>query len=209
MGLAVLVVPLETARVQDSGRWLAIQVKELAGTDDLAVLPRMAHLDHAGHVELLFVIVPGLLCLTPGLDRLMPLPEDQSETGQGQDGGRPQRGGPRWPALHPLQRRFGQPRRLGGADLDTVVGYVLGEGAIVQRGVPMAQFDGQNFDVRVVCVYGRPAAAVFRLSPHPMTNLHLGGRRGNFARCRAAVPARACSTWERARSRSAWDRRSG
>ena len=35
-------------------------------------------------------------------------------------------------------------------------------------------------------------ATIFRLSVHPMTNLHLGGRRGEFARCRAAVPTR---TW--------------
>ena len=54
----------------------------------------------------------------------------------------------------------------------------------------MAQIDGQNFDVRVVCVHGRPAASIFRLSPHPMTNLHLGGRRGDFDRCRAAIPTR-------------------
>ena len=69
-----------------------------------------------------------------------------------------------------------------------VSGFLLGEGAFVQRGIPMAQIDGQNFDVRVVCVYGRPAASIFRLSSNPMTNLHLGGRRGDFARCRAADP---------------------
>jgi glutathione synthase/RimK-type ligase-like ATP-grasp enzyme len=62
---------------------------------------------------------------------------------------------------------------------------------MAQRAVPMAQLDGQNFDIRVVCVYGKPAATIFRLSSNPMTNLHLGGRRGDFARCRAAVPTRA------------------
>jgi hypothetical protein len=82
-------------------------------------------------------------------------------------------------------------RRVTGPDLDRALSFVLGEGAIVQRGIPMAQLDGQNFDVRVVCVYGTPAAVIFRLSSHPMTNLHLGGRRGDFARCRAAVPTRA------------------
>jgi glutathione synthase/RimK-type ligase-like ATP-grasp enzyme len=44
--------------------------------------------------------------------------------------------------------------------------------------------------VRVVCLYGRPAASIFRLSSGPMTNLHLGGRRGDFGPCRAAVPTR-------------------
>ncbi|QJW96560.1 STM4014 family protein [Frigoriglobus tundricola] len=81
-------------------------------------------------------------------------------------------------------------RRVTGADLDAAVQFVLNEGAIVQRGIPMAQADGQNFDVRVVTVYGKPAATIFRLSPHPMTNLHLGGRRGDYDRCRAAIPTR-------------------
>ena len=81
-------------------------------------------------------------------------------------------------------------RRVTGSDLEQAVQFVLDEGAIVQRGIPMAQIDGQNFDVRVVCVSGKPAAIIFRLSSHPMTNLHLGGRRGDFDRCRAAIPTR-------------------
>jgi hypothetical protein len=80
--------------------------------------------------------------------------------------------------------------RLSGTELDRAVEFVLYQGAIVQRGIPMAQIDGQNFDVRVVCVYGKPVAHIFRLSPNPMTNLHLGGRRGDFAHCRAHVPTR-------------------
>ena len=54
----------------------------------------------------------------------------------------------------------------------------------------MAHIDGQNFDVRVVCVYGKPAATIFRLSSNPMTNLHLGGRRGDYDRCRTQIPTR-------------------
>jgi hypothetical protein len=82
-------------------------------------------------------------------------------------------------------------RRYSGGELTDVLGFLLGEGVCVQQGVRMAQVDGQNFDVRVVVVYGRPAATVFRLSSLPMTNLHLGGRRGDPAACRAAVPPRA------------------
>jgi hypothetical protein len=81
-------------------------------------------------------------------------------------------------------------RRVTGPDLDAAVQFILDEGAIVQRGIPMAQIDGQNFDVRVVCVYGQQVATIFRLSHHPMTNLHLGGRRGDYKRCRAAIPTR-------------------
>ena len=81
-------------------------------------------------------------------------------------------------------------RRVTGTELDETIQYIIDDGAVVQRGIPMAQIDGQNFDVRVVCVYGQPVGTIFRLSPHPMTNLQLGGRRGDHARCRAAVPTR-------------------
>jgi glutathione synthase/RimK-type ligase-like ATP-grasp enzyme len=79
---------------------------------------------------------------------------------------------------------------LTGAPLQRAAGFLLSEGAFAQEGIPMAQVDGQNFDVRVVCIHGRPAASIFRLSSGPMTNLHLGGRRGAFGPCRALVPTR-------------------
>jgi glutathione synthase/RimK-type ligase-like ATP-grasp enzyme len=82
-------------------------------------------------------------------------------------------------------------RRHEGDDLKAVLRFLLDEGACVQRGIPMAQIDGQNFDVRVVVVYGAPAFVVFRLSSQPMTNLHLGGRRGRADACRACIPTRA------------------
>jgi hypothetical protein len=81
-------------------------------------------------------------------------------------------------------------RRVVEHDVRAAVQFVLREDAIVQRGIPMAQIDGQNFDVRVVCLYGQPVATIFRLSHHPMTNLHLGGRRGDYEHCRAAIPTR-------------------
>lgn len=81
--------------------------------------------------------------------------------------------------------------RHRGAELNAVLGFLIDEGVCVQRGIRMAQIDGQNFDVRVVVIHGRPAFTIFRLSSQPMTNLHLGGRRGEFARCRVAVPTRA------------------
>src|SRR5262249_50830133 len=89
--------------------------------------------------------------------------------------------------------RFFNSRRLlhlTGPPLERAAEFLLSEGAFAQEGIPMAQIDGQNFDVRVVCVHGRPAASIFRLSSGPMTNLHLGGRRGDFSACRAAVPTR-------------------
>jgi hypothetical protein len=82
-------------------------------------------------------------------------------------------------------------RRVEGNDLVATLEFLCAEGVTVQRGVPMARLDDQNFDVRVVCVAGKPVASVLRVSPHPMTNLYLGGRRGDEVRCRAAIPTRA------------------
>jgi YheC/D like ATP-grasp len=82
-------------------------------------------------------------------------------------------------------------QHVRGPQLDAALAFLLREDAVVQQGIPMAQIDGQNFDVRVVMIYGRPAFTVFRLSSQPMTNLHLGGRRGEPAVCRAAIPTRA------------------
>ncbi|OAI46129.1 hypothetical protein AYO44_11870 [Planctomycetaceae bacterium SCGC AG-212-F19] len=82
-------------------------------------------------------------------------------------------------------------RRVSGAELTDVLAFILAEGACVQCGIPMAQLDGQNFDVRVIVIHGAPAFTIFRLSSAPMTNLHLGGRRGDTALCRAAIPTRA------------------
>lgn len=93
-----------------------------------------------------------------------------------------------------LNGAFYSTRRLQqvrGAELAVVLDFLIREGAVVQQGIPMAQIDGQNFDVRVIMLYGRPAFTVFRLSSAPMTNLHLGGRRGNPEECRAAIPRRA------------------
>jgi hypothetical protein len=82
--------------------------------------------------------------------------------------------------------------RHTGARLHEVLNFLLREGSCVQQGIRMAQMDGQNFDVRVVVIHGEPAFTVFRLSGNPMTNLHLGGRRGDPLRCREAIPIR---TW--------------
>jgi hypothetical protein len=93
-----------------------------------------------------------------------------------------------------LQGEFYSSRRLcrhAGDDLHAVLAFLIREGVCVQQGIRMAQLEGQNFDVRVVVIHGEPAFTIFRLSSNPMTNLHLGGRRGDVAACRAAIPTRA------------------
>ena len=71
-----------------------------------------------------------------------------------------------------------------------VFNWIVDEGAILQPEVPAARIGGRKFDVRVVCYYGKPVACIFRLSDGPITNLHLGGSRGDFAACKATVPPR-------------------
>lgn len=68
--------------------------------------------------------------------------------------------------------------------------YLLQQGAIAQQAIRMAQLDGLNFDLRVVCLHGSPIACIVRQSPYPMTNLHLGGQRGALEQCREAIPKR-------------------
>ena len=95
--------------------------------------------------------------------------------------------------LAEIDRRFFNSRRLlhlTGPALERAARFLLSEGAFAQQAIPMAQIDGQNFDVRVVCLHCKPIASIFRLSSNPMTNLQLGGRRGDSARCRAAIPTR-------------------
>lgn len=103
---------------------------------------------------------------------------------------------PPWAITSVLARADGfyNTRRLKvvkGAELEAVLEFLIREGVFIQRGIPMAQIDGQSFDVRVVVLYGRPAFWIFRLSNQPMTNLQLGGRRGRLDYCRAQVPTRA------------------
>ncbi len=81
-------------------------------------------------------------------------------------------------------------QRYAGCEAWPVLDWIVSEGAIVQAEVPAARIGGRKFDVRVVCYYGKPVASIFRLSDGPITNLHLGGSRGDFAACKATIPPR-------------------
>jgi glutathione synthase/RimK-type ligase-like ATP-grasp enzyme len=86
-------------------------------------------------------------------------------------------------------------QRVTGPRLERLLRFLLGEGAQVERAIPKAQADGRHFDLRVLTIDGEPAFVVMRTSPHPITNLHLGGQRGDVDALRAAVPPEA---WEAA-----------
>jgi glutathione synthase/RimK-type ligase-like ATP-grasp enzyme len=79
-------------------------------------------------------------------------------------------------------------QRLTARDrIDRVLGFILGEGAIVERAIPKAKLDGAYFDLRVLAIDGEAAFVVMRTSPHPITNLHLGGLRGDVDALRARI----------------------
>uniref|UniRef100_UPI000B09F357 STM4014 family protein n=1 Tax=Nonomuraea pusilla TaxID=46177 RepID=UPI000B09F357 len=62
-----------------------------------------------------------------------------------------------------------------------LVDFLGPDGLHVERWFPKASLgDGRVFDLRVVAVAGRPTHAVVRASRAPMTNLHLGGGRGDL-----------------------------
>ncbi len=81
-------------------------------------------------------------------------------------------------------QRVADPRGAG-----EILSFLLREGSQIERTVPKARLDGALMDCRVLMVAGEPAFVVVRQSTHPITNLHLGGRRGDSGALRRAVPA--------------------
>jgi glutathione synthase/RimK-type ligase-like ATP-grasp enzyme len=74
------------------------------------------------------------------------------------------------------------------ARIDRTLGFILGEGAQVERAIPKARLAGRYIDCRVLTIDGEPAFVVVRAQTHPITNLNLGGQRGDPEALRAAVP---------------------
>jgi len=79
-------------------------------------------------------------------------------------------------------------RRYAGRAADELLGFLLREGAQVEERVPKARLDGEYFDLRVLVVAGEPAFTVVRQSPQEITNLHLGGHRGDPAHLDRCAP---------------------
>ncbi|MEV0824012.1 STM4014 family protein [Nonomuraea rubra] len=66
------------------------------------------------------------------------------------------------------------------AEARRLVDFLAPDGLHVEQWFPKAMSGGRAFDLRVVTVAGRPTHAVVRTSRSPMTNLHLGGSRGDL-----------------------------
>ncbi|MFI1921173.1 MULTISPECIES: STM4014 family protein [unclassified Streptomyces] len=74
-------------------------------------------------------------------------------------------------------------------DIAAIVDALAPDGLHLERWLPKASQDGRAADLRVVVVAGRATHAVVRTSRSPMTNLHLGGRRGDLDAVREDVEA--------------------
>ncbi|WP_138896226.1 STM4014 family protein [Streptomyces chryseus] len=83
------------------------------------------------------------------------------------------------------------------AEVAAIVDALAPDGLHVERWLPKAAQGGRAADLRVVVIGGRATHAVVRTSRSPMTNLHLGGTRGDLDEARAAVRA-AGGSWEEA-----------
>jgi len=73
-------------------------------------------------------------------------------------------------------------------DVNRALDFVLSQGAQVELAIPKAKLDDAFFDCRVVCIAGEPRFVIVRQNEHPITNLHLGGWRGEVVKLRAAMP---------------------
>ncbi|GGQ06792.1 hypothetical protein GCM10010266_32910 [Streptomyces griseomycini] len=74
-------------------------------------------------------------------------------------------------------------------DVAAIVDTLAPDGLHLERWLPKASQRGRAADLRVVVVAGRATHAVVRTSASPLTNLHLGGSRGDLDAARDAVEA--------------------
>ncbi|MGY0235626.1 STM4014 family protein [Longispora urticae] len=72
-------------------------------------------------------------------------------------------------------------------DVAAIVDHLAPDGLHVERWFPKAGLDGRTVDLRVLVLAGRPGHVVVRASHSPMTNLHLGGARGDLDALRRAA----------------------
>ncbi|WP_217132599.1 STM4014 family protein [Streptomyces sp. AC558_RSS880] len=74
-------------------------------------------------------------------------------------------------------------------EIAAIVDALAPDGLHLERWLPKASQRGRAADLRVVVVAGRATHAVVRTSTSPLTNLHLGGTRGDLDAVRDAVGA--------------------
>ncbi len=71
------------------------------------------------------------------------------------------------------------------SEIEQILDRLLPEAMIAERWIPKLALEGGVVDLRVLVIAGQARHVVARQSHHPMTNLHLGNRRGNLEQVRA------------------------
>lgn len=74
-----------------------------------------------------------------------------------------------------------------------IVDFLCECGAHVERWLPKAALVDRNFDLRMLTIDGQPMHCVVRTSRSPITNLHLGNRRGDLEMLRQRMSQ---SAWQ-------------
>ncbi len=72
-------------------------------------------------------------------------------------------------------------------EIDTILSQLLPQEMICERWVPKFRLPDGKFDLRILVIAGEARHLVVRQSHHPMTNLHLGNRRGDVSEVRDAI----------------------
>ncbi|WP_371664481.1 STM4014 family protein [Streptomyces sp. NBC_00280] len=88
-------------------------------------------------------------------------------------------------------RRYTEEREIAA-----IVDTLAPDGLHIERWLPKASLGGRSADLRIVVVGGRATHAVVRTSRSPLTNLHLGGTRGDLAAVRVLAGDRWASALE-------------
>ena len=79
--------------------------------------------------------------------------------------------------------------------IKNVVSFLLQEGSRLERAIPKARLENAFMDCRILLINGEPHFTVIRQNTHPITNLHLGGWRGDNDIFQQNVDA---DTWQHA-----------
>jgi hypothetical protein len=78
-----------------------------------------------------------------------------------------------------LIRRYHEPSQIA-----CLIDTLAREGVQVEEWLPKAALEDHVFDLRIVVIQGQARHTVVRMSKSPMTNLHLGNRRGDVTAVR-------------------------
>ncbi|MEZ6140356.1 MAG: STM4014 family protein [Zavarzinella sp.] len=98
-----------------------------------------------------------------------------------------------WTTLRFHDNDWHNTRRLvavSGSSLQETISVLLQSGAVLQEYFPKAFLNGQQFDLRLILIAGTIEFIVVRCSPHQITNIHLGGTKGDVGLIRKLIPKR-------------------